>query len=136
MKPRLLFVFALLAVVYSMNASAKDAVTIPPIGQAQIQAYPGPQEGAPNIYTQIFDNERVRVSEIKFNPGDKAPMHTHAWAHFVYVLEAGQLTITHPDGTSAVVDAQAGQVLWMPAETHEAVNTGATTLRALVSEIK
>lgn len=103
---------------------------------AEEKTYPGPQEAAPGIYTQLFDNEKVRVSEIKFKPGDKAPMHTHPYSHTVYVIEPGTLTITSPDGTSNVLSATAGQVLWMGAETHEAVNTGETTLRALVSEIK
>ncbi len=91
---------------------------------------------APNIYKQLLDNDRVRVSEIKFNPGDKAAMHTHPYPHVVYILEGGQLTITHLDGTSVVMDAKAGDTLWMGAETHEALNTGTTVLRGTVTEIK
>ena len=98
--------------------------------------YPGPQEAAPNVYHQIFDNERVRVSEITFKPGDKAAMHTHPYDHSLYVLEAGTLTLSHPDGTSQVVNAEVGQVMFMKAETHEAVNTGTTQFRALVTELK
>ena len=100
------------------------------------QKYPGPQEAAANVYKQVFDNERVRVSEIKFNPGETAPMHTHPYPHAVYIIEGGQLTITHPDGTSAVVDAKAGDAMWMGAETHTATNTGTTVLRGTVTEIK
>ena len=100
------------------------------------QVYPGPQEGAPNIYHQIFDNERARVSEIKFNPGDKAAMHTHPYDHVLYILEGGTLTLSYPDGTSKVVTAKAGDVMFMGKETHSAVNTGTTTVRATVTEIK
>ncbi len=103
---------------------------------AEGKVYPGPQEGAPNIYHQVFDNERVRVSEITFKPGDKGAMHTHPYEHAVYVIEGGTLTISYPDGTSKVVTAKAGDVLWMGKETHEAVNTGTTTLRGTVTEIK
>ena len=103
---------------------------------AEGKTYPGPQEAAPNVYKQIFDNERVRVSEITFKPGDKAAMHTHPYVHFVYVIEGGQLTLSHPDGTSQVVEAQPGQVMWMSAETHEAVNTGTTEVKGLVTELK
>lgn len=119
-----LFVFALL-----MGLAAAPAM-------AAEKTYPGPQEAAGNVYHQIFDNEKVRVSEITFKPGDKAAMHTHPWPHAIYVIEPGTLTITHPDGTSQTVSAKAGEVLWMGAETHEAVNTGTTTLRATVTEIK
>ena len=104
--------------------------------QAEEKIYPGPQEGAPNVYHQIFDNEKVRISEITFKPGEKAAMHTHAYPHAVYVLEGGTLTITKSDGTSTVVTGKPGDVFWMGPETHEAVNTGATVFRATVTEVK
>lgn len=103
---------------------------------AEETVYPSPQEAAPNVYTQLFENDRVIISEIKFNPGDKAAMHTHLYPHAVYVIEGGQLTLTHPDGTSKVVDAKAGDVMYMETETHETVNTGSTVFRATVTELK
>ena len=122
---RIASLFAVIALLVSVSAFAADDRT-----------YPGPQAGAPNVYKQLFDNEKVRVSEITFKPGDKAAMHTHAYPHAVYIIEGGELTLSHPDGTSAVVQAKAGDVMWMSAETHEAVNTGKTTLRGTVTEIK
>ncbi len=105
-------------------------------GAIAAETYPTPLEAGPTIYTQQFDNERVRVNEIKFNPGDSIPMHVHAYDHFVYVLEAGQLTLSYPDGKTNVVNGTVGQVMWIPKESHSAVNTGTTTFRALVVEIK
>ncbi|HTL71218.1 MAG TPA: cupin domain-containing protein [Candidatus Eisenbacteria bacterium] len=122
---RLASFFVLTAMLCSASAFAEETRT-----------YPGPQEGAPNVYKQVLDNDRVRVSEIKFNPGEKAAMHTHPFPHVVYVIEGGELTITHPDGTSAVMQAKPGDALWMGAETHEAVNTGTTVIRGTVTEIK
>ena len=139
MKHRVL-ILTVLTLVFAVPAFAAPAASPAPVpapaAPAQAQTYPGPQEAAPNVYHQIFENDSVRVSEITFNPGDKAPMHTHPYAHFVYVIEPGTLTLSHPDGTSQIVTAEAGQVMWMEAETHEAVNTGTTRLKALVSEIK
>ena len=106
------------------------------LARAEEKTYPGPQEGAPNVYHQIFENEKVRISEISFEPGEKAAMHTHPYPHAIYVLEAGTLTLTYPDGTSQTLSAKAGDVVWMGAETHEAVNTGTTRLRATITEIK
>ena len=100
------------------------------------EAYPGPHEAGPNIYHLLSDNEHVRVSEIKFNPGDSIPMHHHSYGHSLYILEGGQLTISKPDGSSSVVDAKAGDVMWMGIEDHSAVNTGTTTLRAVITEVK
>ena len=78
----------------------------------------------------------LRILKCGFRPGDKAPMHTHLYAHAVYIIEGGQLTLTHPDGTSKVIDAKPGDVMYMEAETHETVNTGTTVFRATVTEIK
>jgi len=77
-------------------------------GAAMAEDYPGPHEAGPTIYTQLFDNERVRVSEIKFNAGDEIPMHHHSYDHSLYIVEGGQLTISKPDGTSSVLDAKPG----------------------------
>lgn len=55
---------------------------------------------------------------------------------FVYVLTPGTLRLTHPDGQSQDVVATAGEVLWIPAESHAAENTGGTEVRLLVVELK
>ncbi len=119
------FIFALITLLFSTPVFAAETVT-----------YPGPQEAATTVYKQIMNNEHVRVSEITFAPGAKAPMHSHPYWHSIYIIEGGELTITKPDGTSTVMQAKAGDALWMGTETHEAVNTGTTTLRGTVTEIK
>lgn len=128
------WVIAGLALVLSATAYAHCGMC--GMDDAKNSSYPGPHEAAPNIYTKLFENDRVRVSEIKFAPGDKAPMHHHSFDHFVTVIEGGELTLTAPDGTSKVATAKAGDVIWMSPEDHEAVNTGTTIFRATVSELK
>jgi quercetin dioxygenase-like cupin family protein len=95
-----------------------------------------PLEVAPDMYTLQFENERVRVMQVTFQPGQAIPEHTHPSDHFVYVLEGGQLTITKADGTASNVDLAVGDVVWMPAETHSAVNGGTSVVRLLVAELK
>jgi quercetin dioxygenase-like cupin family protein len=112
------------------------AVLVFTAGAVAQETYPDQFEAGPNIYKQIFENERVRVSEILFNPGDKIAMHTHAYDHFVYIMQAGQLTLSYPDGKTSVVDGAVSQVMWIAKESHAAENTGQTTLRALVVELK
>ena len=89
----------------------------------------------PNIYKVIFENEKVRVSEITFKPGDTIPPHSHP-DHFVYVLTAGKLAFSRPDGTTQDFEGTVGQVAWIDAETHWAKNTGDTEFKALVVELK
>jgi beta-alanine degradation protein BauB len=90
---------------------------------------------APDMYKLVFDNERVRVMEVEFQPGQKIGKHSHP-DHYVYVLTTGKLRISKPDGTSSDVDVKAGQVMWIPAETHWAENIGATPVRLSVNELK
>lgn len=118
-----------------MGWAVATALTFAPAAFAEEQ-YPDPFEVGPNIYHKILENERVRVSEIKFQPGEQIGMHAHAYDHFVYVLDPGQLTLSTPDGKTSVVDGTAGQIMWIPKETHAAQNTGSTPFRALVTEVK
>jgi quercetin dioxygenase-like cupin family protein len=94
-----------------------------------------PVEVGPHIYKVQFENARVRVSEITFKPGDSIAMHSHP-DHFVYVLTGGTLTLSYPDGHSAPFVGTPGQVAWIAAESHAAVNTGTTEFRGLVVELK
>ncbi len=100
------------------------------------ETYPDQFVAGPNIYHKIFDNDKLRVSEIAFKPGETIAMHTHAYDHLIYVLEAGQLTLNHPDGKATVMDGTVGQTVWSGKETHSAKNTGTTNFRALVIEVK
>src|ERR1041385_4985065 len=72
-----------------------------------------PLEVAPGMYSLLFQNDRVRVMQVVFKPGEKIAKHSHP-DHFVYVLEAGKLKISHPDGTFMDADLKVGQVLWIP----------------------
>ena len=90
---------------------------------------------APKVYKLAFENERVRVLEGTFKPGDKIGMHSHP-DHFVYVVKGGKLKLTKPDGSSSVVDVKPGQVLWINAESHAAENAGNSTVKLVVNELK
>lgn len=94
-----------------------------------------PLKVAPGMYKKLFENEKVRVMEVTFEPGQKIASHSHP-DHFVMVLEAGTLKIFKPDGSADEMALQKDQVVWIPAETHWAENTGKSTVKLLVSELK
>ena len=94
-----------------------------------------PLVAAPEMYRLLFENERVRVMEVTFQPGQKIAPHSHP-DHYIYVAEAGTIRISKPDGTSTDAELQVGQVLWIPAETHWAENIGTTKVRLIVNELK
>lgn len=94
-----------------------------------------PLEVAPDMYKLVYENDRVRVMQVTFEVGQAIPEHSHP-DHFVYVLEGGSLKITKADGTVADAEVKAGDVIWIDAETHSAVNTGTSAVRLLVTELK
>ena len=99
-------------------------------------AAPDPLTVAPEMYKLLLENEKVRVMEVDFLPGQKIAKHSHPDEHFVTVLKPGTLTIFKEDGTSSVNELKVDQVLWLPAETHWAQNTGKTEVKLLVTEVK
>lgn len=102
---------------------------------ARVSFATDPLEADPDMYKLKFENEKVRVMEVTFQPGQSIAEHTHP-DHFVHVEEAGQLKITKSDGTVTNADLKTGDVVWIPAETHRAENTGSTVVRLLVTELK
>ena len=56
---------------------------------AQVVLAEDPLAVAPKMYKRLFENERVRVMEVTFEPGDKIAKHSHP-DHFVTVLEPGK----------------------------------------------
>ncbi len=105
------------------------------IGLAGIASAADPLEVAPEMYKKDFENERVRVMTVILPPGKSIPEHSHP-DHFVYALETGSVKITKPTGEVAEMTPKVGDVVWIPAETHSAVNTGSTTVKLLVIELK
>lgn len=98
------------------------------------QAANDPLKVAPDMYRLLFENDRVRVMEVTFTPGQKIAEHSHP-DHFVTVLEPGQLKI-YSGGKANEMQLKAEQVLWIPAETHWAENTGTSKIKLLVTELK
>lgn len=94
-----------------------------------------PAKVGPNVYKCIFENDQLRLCEIRFRPGDRIGAHSHP-NHAAYVTSPGKLRITASNGQTTDAEFKAGDAIWIPAETHSAVNVGNTELRGLVIELK
>ncbi len=106
------------------------------MSQAQAQMIGAdPAEVASNVYKPVLENERIRLFDVRFQPGDKAIMHYHP-QHVVYVLTDGTNRLAFPDGSSQDIDLKAGSAIWLPAGQHETTNIGKTEVRLLVFELK
>lgn len=52
--------------------------------------------------TQLIDNDRVRVTEWRFKPGDATGWHRHEMDYVVVPVTTGQLLLKEPDGDRTV----------------------------------
>ena len=90
---------------------------------------------APHVYKVLFENEQVRLLDVRMKPGDKSDQHSHP-NYLLYALTGGKVKLTDASGQSAEVDIQAGDTMWREAEEHSAHNVGTTELQALNVELK
>jgi len=90
---------------------------------------------APNVYTVLFENERVRLLEARLKPGDGSALHSHP-DYLIYNLEDGRVRFSGPSGEGEEVELNAGGVMWRAAEEHSAEGVGSTDVRALLFELK
>jgi len=93
-----------------------------------------PMTVASNVYKFLNENERVRVLEVVFKPGETAKMHYHP-EHVVYVLKGGKLRLTS-EGKTQIMDLAPGSVLFLKEQNHEATNVGNSVIDLLVTELK
>jgi hypothetical protein len=88
----------------------------------------------PNLYTVVFENERVRVLEYQDLPGDRTRPHSHPDS-VMYTL--GSFTRRLRSGDREVeLQLEAGQVRWLDAQEHSGENIGETPSHALFIELK
>jgi quercetin dioxygenase-like cupin family protein len=93
-----------------------------------------PMVAASNVYKLLDENDKVRVLQVVFKPGDAAKMHHHP-EHVVYALKGGKLSLTSK-GKTQEMDIKPGSVMFLEEQDHEAKNVGNTTLDLLVIELK
>jgi quercetin dioxygenase-like cupin family protein len=82
-----------------------------------------------------LENQRVRVLEATLKPGDKENIHSHP-AYVIYVIAGGKFRNHAADGTVTDGEFKTGDVIYRDPVTHWAENTGNTTIRLVLVELK
>lgn len=90
---------------------------------------------APHVYKVLFENERVRLLDVRMKPGDSSDQHSHP-DYLLYAITGGKVKLTDASGQSVEVEIQAGDTMWREAEEHSALNVGTTELQAIFVELK
>lgn len=94
-----------------------------------------PTKVNPQIYKTVLENDRVRVNEIHFTPGQHIDWHQHP-DHVIYWNTAGTLRVYNKGADSVDVTGAVGQAMFLPACTHAATNIGKTDIRLVQVELK
>jgi hypothetical protein len=102
-----------------------------------------PYSTLPQNYTLAFENESVRISRVKYSPGDKLPVHSHPSIPtvYVYLTDGGPIRFIHktPKVTIVRAEVKAGQVRFnrnARVETHETEYLGDSASEYLRVELK
>ena len=88
----------------------------------------------------LFENDRVRVWDLRLEPGESTSLHRHACDFLYVVIGDGTLQTGHPDGRREPPRHMRDGDVRFRAVTdeivHEAINTGDTPWRNIVVELK
>jgi hypothetical protein len=88
----------------------------------------------------LFENDRVRVWDLRLAPGESTGLHLHLTDYLYVVIGDGSLQTIHADGRRDPPRAmQDGDVRFRTvdgASVHEAVNAGDAPWRNIVIELK
>ncbi len=88
----------------------------------------------PELYSVVFENDRVRVLEYRDRPGDRTCPHTHPDMVIVPLTTfRRRLTV---NGRTVEVEKIAHQAGWVDAQTHIGENIGNSESHALFVELK
>src|SRR5262245_14876480 len=90
--------------------------------------------------TLLLETDRVRVWEVRLEPGDRIPFHAHSRTHFWTVVESGSGRQRTADGvirrwTYAPGDTRFFEVAADRPLIHDLANPGDTTIRFITVEM-
>lgn len=95
-----------------------------------------PVKVAPDHFTVLLENARVRVLDFHSRAGVKIPLHSHP-AYISYSISgAGKTKFTSKDGKVTEETAKTGQATWHEPNTHASEYMGTGSAHVLLIELK
>jgi quercetin dioxygenase-like cupin family protein len=90
---------------------------------------------APHVYKSVLENARVRVLEIRTEPGQTSELHSHPDMVLYAVTDCDWL-LTGEDGESMEARIPQGQTIFLDATTHRAEDIGTGGSFAIAVELQ
>jgi len=98
---------------------------------------------APRHHKLMFENERVRILEVRIPPGDFVPVHTHRWPSAIYVAKQSDFIRRDGEGNVLFDSRTVGPpptealVQWVPPlPPHSIENVGTNEILLISAELK
>ncbi len=89
----------------------------------------------PEHYKVEFENEKVRVLRINYEPGEESVMHSHPEGVAIFMTDSkGKMKMK--DGNDFVMDENAGKVMWTDYSVHQPSNQGESAFEVIQVELK
>ena len=89
----------------------------------------------PKHYTVEAEDDRVRVLRTRYGAGEKSIMHSHPALVVVFLTDA-QIRFNDQGGGPQEVQGKAGEVVLMPATTHQPENLAGQPFEVILVELK
>lgn len=96
---------------------------------------------SPHVGTKLlFENDRVRVWDLRLEPGQSTGLHRHTCDYLYVVIGDGKLQACNADGSPRpAMEMKDGEVRFREIQgedVHEAVNVGDAPWRNIIVELK
>ena len=89
----------------------------------------------PTSIKVLLENDSVRVMDAVLPPGYKERLHRHP-PYVMYILSGGKVRLNSATGQTRDSEFTAGDVFYSDGVTHWAENTGTSTIRVLLVEMR
>ena len=90
---------------------------------------------APDHYSVVEDNDRVRILEFRGGPGTKTAMHSHPAVVAVALADA-KVRFTLANGQSMELELNAGMAMYQDAANHATEILGSSESHVILIELK
>lgn len=115
----------------------EEGVFEPEDFREELETAPGNLDVGTSLW---FENDRIRVWEVRLEPGERGPFHNHTRNYFWTVVEGSRGLQRFADGTYAVRDYRVGDTRFLehtPEDSliHDLENVGDTALRFVTVEL-
>ena len=87
------------------------------------------------MYRLVFENDRVRILDVKSKPGDKTALHSHPDVVAVGITD-GKYRFAGPGGEAMELELKSGQAVFVEAVEHTTENVGTSESHTILVELK